>query len=157
MARQPDIQYVRIYTDGSAARKLEVQPQKKNKVALPKPKVRRDKRKVLYVDPLSMCAVFAAGMLLIAMAVGMIRLGITASQAQKAQAYVTQLEAENEQLRDAYLAGYDAEEARRQAEAMGMIPIEDAEHVIIDVQIPQPEPEPTFWENIGLFFSELFA
>ena len=96
-------------------------------------------------------------MLLIAMAVGMIRLGITASQAQKAQAYVTQLEAENEQLRDAYLAGYDAEEARRQAEAMGMIPIEDAEHVIIDVQIPQPEPEPTFWENIGLFFSELFA
>lgn len=156
MARQPDIQYVSLYTHGSAARQLEVQPKKK-KVALPKPKVRRDKRMVLYVDPLSVCAVFAAGLLLIAMAVGMIRLGIASSQAQKAQAYVTQLEAENEQLRDTYLAGYDAEEVRRQAEAMGMIPIEDAKHVVIDVQVPQPEAEPTFWENIGLFFSELFA
>ncbi len=155
MARQPDIQYVSIYTHGSAARKLEIQPKKK--VALPKPKVRRDKRTVLYVDPLSVCAVFAAGLLLIAMAVGMIRLGVASSQAQKAQEYVAQLEAENAQLRDIYLAGYDAQEVRRQAEEMGMIPIEDAPHVTIDVQIPQPEAEPTIWENIGLFFSELFA
>ena len=32
MARQPDIQYVRYYTYGSAAQKVELQPQKKNKV-----------------------------------------------------------------------------------------------------------------------------
>lgn len=158
MARQPDIQYVRIYTDGSAARKLELQPEKKkNKVSLPKPKVRRDPRKVVYVDPLSLCAMAAAGLLLVAMAVGMTQLGITNAQVQELEENVSRLESENMQLQEIYESGYDLDEVERQALAMGLIPIEQTKQVVVDVQVPQQEPEPTFWGNVGLFFSELFA
>ena len=159
MARQPNVQYVHAYAHGSAARKLEPQPKKKNKVQLPQPKVkvRRDKRKVIHLDPLSICAIGAAGLLLVAMAVGMSHLGITNAQAKQLEGYIAQLQEENAKLQETYKSGYDLKQIEERAMDLGMIPADDAQHVIIDVEIPDQNPEPTLWENIGLFLKELFA
>ena len=58
MARQPDVQYIRFYTDGSAARKVEVAGPVRNS-ALPQ-KPRKKKKIVLYVDPLAILGIFTA-------------------------------------------------------------------------------------------------
>ena len=67
MALQPDIQYVRFYTSGSAARKLELLPKKeKVKISAPqRPQTRRKQKTVVYIDPISMFAVLVAGVMFI--------------------------------------------------------------------------------------------
>ena len=111
MARQPDIHYVQIYNPGSTARKLELMPRpKKKKVPLPKPKVQKQRQRILHVDPLAICATAAAGLLLVAMVVGMLRLGTSAGEARALQATVTALQQENEALRQSMEQNYDPEE-----------------------------------------------
>lgn len=159
MARQPDIQYVHFYIDGSAAKQLELKPEKKNtKVSTPnRPRTRRHKKTVVYVDPVSMFAVLVAGVMLIAMAVGMLQLGAINAETQRMQAYVSELRIENAQLRAEYEAGYDLKDVEQKALEMGLVPIDQVEKVVIDVPEIVEEPEPTFWENVGAFFGELFG
>lgn len=159
MARQPDIQYVRFYTDGSAARKLELQPEKKKtRAPLPqRPRVRREKKTVVAVDPISLLATLVAGIMLIAMAVGMLQLGSINAENQKMEAYVSELRTENAQLRAEYEAGYDLNDVEQKALEMGLVPIDQVEKVVIEVPETVEEPEPTFWESVGAFFSELFG
>ena len=159
MARQPDIQYVHFYTDGSAARKLELLP-KKNKTAAPvpqRPRVRREKKTVVAVDPISVFATLVAGIMLIAMAVGMLQLGGINAENQKLEAYVTELRTENASLRAEYEAGYDLKDVEQKALEMGLVPMDQVEKVVIEVPQIVEEPQPTLWENIGAFFSELFG
>lgn len=160
MARQPDIQYVRYYTSGSAARKIEPQPKKKkNNVAVPqqRPRVRREKKTVIPVDPLSALAVLVAGVLLVTMVVGMLRLGEVNAQVEAMDGYVDQLQQENAALRQEYEAGYDLQDVEQKALEMGLVPIEQVEHVTIEVTEVPVEEEPSFWEKAVAFFSELFA
>lgn len=158
MARQPDIRYVQIYNHGSTARKLEAAPWQKSKMAaLPKPKVRKEKQAVLYVDPLALCAMAAAGLLLIAMVAGMIWLGIASSRTQELETYVSNLQEENVALREEFETHYDMQSVERQALEQGMTPASEAEHVPLELTIPQPEAEPSFFEQVKIFFSELFA
>ena len=155
MARQPEIQYVHAYTYGSAARHMELPT--KQKVGLPQPKPRKRKQQVIYVDPLSLCAMAAAGLLLITMAIGMIRLGIVHSQTARMEEQVSQLRSENAMLWETYHDIYDPEEVEEKALQMGLISREDAHHVDMELTLPQPEAEPGFFARVGLFFSELFA
>ena len=159
MARQPDIQYVRFYTAGSAARKLELPPEKnKAKITTPqRPQTRRRKKAVVYIDPISVFAVLVAGVMLIAMAVGMLQLGSVNAETAKMESYVAELRAENTQLREKYESGYDLKDVEQKALEMGLVPVEQVEHVVIDVPEIVEEPEPGFWENVGAFFSELFG
>ncbi len=157
MARQPDIQYIRYYTDGSAARKIEPQPKKKERVGLPQPRVRRDQRVVVHVDPVSVCALLVAAIMLIAMAVGMIRLGIANAQAKEMEGYVAQLQSQSAKLDSEYYGSFELADVEQQALELGMVPKDQLQHVTVDVQIPQAEPELGFWEEVGLFFRELFA
>ena len=159
MARQPEIQYVRFYTDGSAARKIELQPEKrKNKTPMPRqPRVRREQKMVIHVDPISVCAVLVAGVMLITMLVGMLRLGSINADADALESYVTELEAENTRLRAEYESGYDISDVEQKALEMGLIPVEQAEHVTIEMPETIVEAEPTFWEGVGAFFTELFG
>lgn len=161
MVRQPDIQYVRFYTAGSVARKLEPERKPKTPVAAPQPRarrsVRRDTRRVIRIDPISLCAMLAAGIMLIAMAVGMIQLGsINAETAQLEQA-VTQLRAENTQLHAQYKAGYDLEDVEQKALAMGLVPVEQVQHVTIHTETAQPEIQLSAWEEFCATLQELFA
>lgn len=157
MARQPDIQYVKYYTAGSAARKIEFkQPVKKN-VSLPQPKVRREQKTVIHLDPISLCALVVAAVMLMAMAIGMIQLGSVNAEADKLEGYVADLQSENVRLHKEYESGYDLEAVRQEALAMGMVPMDQVEQITIDVRIAQPEPEPTVWEEFGTFLAGLFA
>ena len=161
MARQPDIQYVRFYTSGSAARKLEPiqKPEKKAPAVQPRPRrrVRRDSRMVLRVDPVSLCATVVAAVLLVAMAVGMIELGSVSAQEDRMEGYVSQLQAENAQLQAEYEAGYDLEDIRQKALDMGLVPADQVEHVTIRVTHPEPEPEKSGWETFWAEFWDMFA
>ena len=159
MARQPDIQYVRFYTDGSAARKIDLQPQKKkNKVSLPQqPRVHKEKRTVIHVDPISVFAVLVAGVMLITMVVGMMQLGGINADAEKMENYVAALQSENTRLRAEYESGYDLRDVEQKALEMGLVPIDQVEHVTIALPETPVEEEPAFWENVGAFFAELFG
>ena len=159
MALQPDIQYVRFYTAGSAARKLELQPEKKKaKISAPqRPQTRRRKKTVVYVDPISVCAVLVAAVMFIAMAVGMLRIGSMNTQTAQMESYVTQLRSENTMLRKEYESGYDLKDVEQKALEMGLVPIDQVEKVVIDLPEITEEPEPGLWERVGNFFSELFG
>lgn len=159
MALQPDIQYVRFYTSGSAARKLELQPKKeKAKISAPqRPQTRRKKKTLVYIDPISVFAVLVAGVMFIAMAVGMLRLGSINKEADRMNAYVMQLQEENTALRNEYRAGYDLQDVEQKALEMGLVPIDQVETVVMDIPEIAEEPEPGFWEKVGAFFSELFG
>lgn len=156
MARQPDIQYVHYYTQGSAARKFEL-PEKKNKVGLPREQVRREKKQAATLKPIYACAMFVAGVLLLTMVIGMIKLGVTNAETARMESYVDELYAENARLRKEYKDSYDLDEIKQQALKMGLVPIDQVEHIAIDVVIPEADPEPTFWEKLGSFWTELFA
>jgi cell division protein FtsL len=160
MARQPDIQYIRYYTSGSAARKIELQPEKKKKntVAVPqRPRTRKQNKMVIHLDPISMLAVMVAGIMLITMVIGMLRLGQVNAEVDAMNGYVEQLQQENSALRQEYESGYDLEDVEQKALEMGLVPIEQVEHVTIEVPETPVEAEPTFWEKAAAFFSELFA
>ena len=159
MAMQPDIQYVQFYTAGSAARKLEWLPKKeKAKISAPqRPQTRRKQKTVVYIDPISMFAVLVAGVMFIAMAVGMLQLGSINANTVRMESYVTELRAENTRLRNEYQSGYDLADVEQKALEMGLVPIDQVEKVVIQVpEIPQAQ-EPTFWEKVGTFVSELFG
>lgn len=158
MARQPDIQYVQFYTVGSAARKLEpVKRPAKNGAKLPKMKPRVDKRKVIRLDPISVCAVFVAVGMLVAMAVGMLQYGQLVQQADAMESYAASLSAENAKLHAQYRSSYDLQDVEQKALAMGLVPESQLQHVRVKVEVPQPEAEPTAWQEFCQFFTEMFA
>lgn len=158
MAIKPDIQYVTFYTAGSAAQKIEHFPQKP-KVALPKQRHRRVKRKIVAVDPIAVCGILVAVCMFFALVAGVREQREATAQAQQMSAYAEQLRRENEALESAYHDSYDIDEVYEVATAIGMIPREEAQHIAIEVQLPTEaeEAQPTFWENVSLFLTRLFA
>jgi len=156
MARRMDIQYVNFYSAGSEAVKFEPKPMaKKAEVKLPKP--RRKKHILIHVDPLAIMGICVASLLLVCMVVGAIQLRSAQQEAAQMQSYVQTLQARNDALRQTYEAGYDLEEIRQIALTRGMIPIEQAEHVYIQVTTPEVPEEPTAWESFVTFLTGLFA
>ena len=158
MARQPDIQYVQFYTAGSAARKLEpVKRPAKNGVKLPKMRPRVDKRKVIRIDPVSVCAVCVAAVMLVAMAVGMLEYGQISQKADDMEQYAAQLSDENAQLRTTYRSSYDLKDVEQKALEMGLVPSSELQHITVKVEVPAAEPELTGWQEFWRDVTELFA
>ena len=155
MARKPDIQYVRYYTDGSAARQLEVYSPRKNKTSVPRP--RKHKGYVFYVDPLAVGGILLSLVMLIAMLVSSVKLTVARQQLSDTKAYVTTLTQGNEQLQKTYDEGYDLEEVEKSALALGMIPVSEAPTITIRVEKEEVAEEPTFLERISMKLQELFA
>lgn len=155
MARENEIRYVNLYMAGSAAYQLEpVRPQKK---AVRLPKAPKQKKVVIRVDPLTILGFVVAAVMIISMAVGVYHLNQIREETAVLQEYVTRLESENAQLQSEYRQGYDLEEIRRYAEAMGLVPIWQVEKMQIQVQQPALPEKTTAWESFCLFLSGLFA
>ena len=154
MARQTEICYINYYVSGSAAYQVEQKPVKQ-KATLPKP--RRQKKIVVHIDPMATLGIFVASVMFVLMIVGAFRLNSVTQQASQMSDYVVALQNETAQLRNTYEQGYDLEEIRRIAEARGMIPINDAQHVEILIEIPEETQEPTVWESFVTFLTGLFA
>ena len=156
MARINQVQYVSFYTAGSAAYKFDPKPEAKKKAKLPK--YSRKKRIVLRVDPVAVIGVCVAMVMLVMMVSGLVQLGQINRQSQQMQDYVTRLETENVKLEAEYKAGYDLEEIRQIALAMGMVPADQVQKVPLQNLAPLiQEEEPSAWDNFYGFLVSLFA
>ena len=157
MARSNDVQYVRYYSYGSAAEKMEVPAKEKKKVSIPKPKLQKVRQKLLKLDALAVTGIAVAAVMLACMLVGLAQVSRADAELTRAQVYVANLEAENERLRDEYERGYDLTEIRVVAEAIGLVPVEEVRHITVSVPEYPEEMEPTWWEQFVEDFKALFA
>lgn len=153
MARQFDVQYLCGYTDGTAARKIEMPKPRK---AARKNTAKRSKRIVLQIDPLAIMGTLVAGVMLVLLTVGVFKLMDARQEMVQMDAYVQSLRQENEALQKEYDAGYDLENVKQTAQALGMVPMEQVKQVTIHVEAPQ-QVQPSRWEQIRLFLAGLFA
>jgi len=154
MARQPDVQYIRFYTDGSAARKVApVAPL--NTIKLPK--IKKHRRITLHIDPIAIGGIVMAAVMLILMLVGVAQLTNTKQELALMQSYVQTLQQENISLESTYEQGYDLEAVEKTALALGFVPKDEVTHVTIRVPQPQIEEEPGAWEQFYTFLTGLFA
>lgn len=159
MAKKHDIMYVNFYTGGSAAHKIELAPpsrQQPQPVAAPKP--RPKKRTVVYVDPLALASIVVSAVMLVMMMVGMATLTAAHDQELRMEAYVQELQERNGLLQAEFEENYDPAAIEDAALALGMVPVDQVEHITIRVEPEAEVPvEPSFWEQVRLFFDGLFA
>ena len=154
MARHPEVQYVRFYTDGSAARKVATTaPIKTMKL----PRVRKFKKITLHIDPVALAGIVMAAVMLVLMAVGTAQLSSTRAQLQTMAAYVDTLQQENVSLKTEFSQGYDLEAIERTALALGFVPKDEVEHISIRVPDVPEAVQPGPWERFYTFLTGLFA
>lgn len=156
MARKSDIEYIRYYTDGSAARKFEpvILPQKKK---TSQPKRRSVPVKKIVVDPTAVVSIAVAAVLLVMMLISFSQLNAVQAEQKRMEQYIQQLEQENQILEDNYHAGYDLEQIEKTAIALGMVPKDTLQRITIHVDPIVEEVELTLWQRIAAFFTGLIA
>ncbi len=148
------VQYIRFDTVGSAARKAAPVTSVK-KAILPKP--RKQKRRVVYVDPVATLGILVAVCMLIMMTVGIVEFLSVRQEAIWMEQYVAQLSSRNEDLSQTYESGYDLESIEKSALALGMVPKDQVETIHIQVTVPEKMETMTVWDRIGIFLAGLFA
>lgn len=154
MARKYTERYVRFYTVGSTAAKLD---REERKAALPQYKTPQ-KRQPIAIDPIGFVGSAVAVVLAVLMIVGMVQVAFTAGQVRDMQTQVQALEKEQEMLRERYEAGYDLDEVRVAAESMGMVPAEDAVRVSVQVpEVPMEVETLSWWDSLVLSLRQIFA
>ena len=154
MANKPEIQYIRYYTDGSAARKPEI------KVALPKKTAPKKKKAVvrkICIDPIAVIGLVVSCVLLLCMATSFTELMEVRAQQQQLQSYVDTLREEKDELEETYRDGYTLKEIEQMALAMGMVPHQEVQHITVHLPEREPVAEPTFWQQVTHFLTSLFA
>jgi len=154
MARHPDIQYIQYCTNGSLA--LQPEPRK---TAAPKPvrKPARRKRKNIYVDPLAICGITLAVIMLVLMLVGMGQLRTAEARTEQLRGQLTELRAENQRLQADFEEKVDLDKIRWQAEALGLVPVDQVEHITVKAPVFEEQTEPEGWEKFYSFLAGLFA
>ena len=154
MAQKLNVQYIRFYTDGSAAHKVApVAPIETMKL----PKVKKQKKIVLRVDPVSVAAIVMAAVMLVLMVVGVTQLRGARQDAEVMEAYANTLRQENVRLSAEYSNGYDLEQIEKTALALGLVPQEQVRHISLQVPQIQEEETPGAWERFYIFLTGLFA
>ncbi len=156
MASAAQVQYIRFAVDGTAARKMESKPAPKKTVASRKHKA---KCKCIYIDPVAIFSIAVALCMFVMMGVGLVRYNKQQEKVERMEAYVNQLQAENEVLEKEYLDSYDAEEVEHTAMALGMVHKGQNQTVSLEVERPVQEEEVTvtLMDRIGTFLTSLFA
>lgn len=154
MARYPEVRYIRYYTDGSAARELQMPAPRKKKSKLPA--VRRRKVRAFRVDPLALCGIVMAAVMLVMMILGSVQLYGLQKENARMEGYIADLSTDHAELLHKYNTGYDLEAVEQTALAMGMIPAEEA--TTITIQVPGPvEDAEGVWENFYAILAGIFA
>ena len=155
MARQPDVRYIRLYTDGSAARKMELSAPATKARNHHRPK--KQKKILVFIDPVAILGIMTAVVMLIVMFAGMNMLKNARNEAKQMEQYVVSLQEENRNLQAEYKAGYDLDTVEQTALALGMVPADQVEHISIHVEVPEETPQPDTWDQIYTFLTGLFA
>ena len=157
MVRKPDIQYVHeFYVHGSEARVIELKP-KRRVIKTILPKIAPDRSIRIGVDPIALCGIAVAVVMLVLMLVGVGQFVDARNDYQAMTNQVISLQNENVVLRQKYESSYDLDEITHMAHSLGMIPVEEAQVMYINPVVPVREAEPTMWENIRWFVDGLFA
>ena len=109
---------------------------------------------IAHVDLLSICV---AGLLLVLLVAGFMSFHNTNNDVVAMNRYVQSLQEENQQLKDTYASGYDGEQIRDFAIAMGKVPASEVMEYTVSVQVPAQQSQPTAWESFFAFLTGLFA
>ena len=145
MVKKPEIQYIdKFYVHGSEARVLELKPKRRIKTVLPL--FAPDNTIKIAVDPVAIGGIMVALALLVALVIGSVQYVQTYRQYRAMMDYVV-----TEQNLNVELA------IREQALALGMIPREEAPVITIKTELPQREPEMTYWEDFVWLCKGLLA
>ena len=157
MSQKPKIQYVgQFYIHGSEARQLEQEAKRKQaKSKLPLERLRSVRE--ISLDPVAIGGILVSLMLLAVMIVGALQLKTDWANYRVMDSYVSRLSSQNAKLTEEYRSQYDLDDIRSKAQALGMVPREELQTRSVYVTVPQPEPEPTWWENLQWFLEGLFA
>lgn len=155
MLRKPDIQYIEsFFVPGAAAPQIRTHEDPKTlpkTVQPPKPKLR------ILVDPVALCALVVAVAMVVLMLVGIFQFKAACDEREQVRDYLQFLQGQNALLNHKYYSNLDLTTVQSQALALGMIPIDEAQVIHISVELPEIEPEPSFWDEVVWFFSGLFA
>ena len=154
MARKPDVQYIRYYTDGSAARQLELKPQRQKR---PLPKTKQKPQYVLYIQPMAIIGIVLSAVMLIMMVAGSVELFHAKNEQRQMKQHVGTLSSMNAAERAKYEESLDLETIEKSALALGMVPQDQVKHMTISVPMPEMEEEPGIWEKMISFLEGLFA
>ena len=156
MVKQPEIQYIdKFYVHGSEARVLELKPKRRIKTVLPL--FAPDNTIKIAVDPVAIGGIVVALALLVALVIGSVQYVQTYRQYRAMMDYVVTEQNLNVELRETYESQIDLVAIREQALALGMIPREEAPVITIKTELPQREPEMTYWEDFVWLCKGLFA
>ena len=155
MERKPDIQYIgQFYIHGSEARELARKEQeKKARTRLPLERLQNIQK--IYLDPVALMGIVVSIVMLVVMIIGAVQISRAWTAYEQMSVQLAALQRENDVLEHGYRTGYDLEDIRIKAEAMGMIPVEEAETFQLRVTMPVEEPDPTWWENVVWFLEGL--
>lgn len=127
MAQKMEVRYIRYYSDGSAAHKLE--PKLPFKKPTRKPRASKQPQMVISIDPLALVGIVLAVVMLVLMIVGSAELKAAQREQMEMETYLQTLIQENGEMQREYANGYDLAEVEEYALALGMIPVEQAEHI----------------------------
>ena len=154
MARKYNDRYVRFYTYGSAAVKVE---DPRRTASLPKEQ-KAQKRKPIPFDPFAFAGNVVAIFMAILMIVGFIQVAATNAKVQELETQLMVLEQQEQMLLEKYYGSFDLDEVRVAAESMGMIPAEEATHVQIRVPAPNVEVQQLgWWDTLVANLRQFFA
>lgn len=154
MARRNYDRYVRYYTVGSAAAKLEPEARKASLPRYEKP----EKRKPIPFDPFAFAGTLVALVLAVLMIVGMVQVTSTTAQVQQLQTQLAGLQRQEQILQERYENGYDLDEVRAAAQSMGMIPAGEAVHVTVKLpDAPVEAPQLSWWDTFLGSLRQFFA
>lgn len=155
MAMQPEVRYINAYVSGNVAVQPEKMPQKQSSARLPK--ARKQQKWLIQVDLVAIGGIMAAFVLSIMLIVGLVQMNQAKHEARVYKEYAMSLKQDNAQMHDTYASEYDLSEVRDIALNMGMVPVEQVEHVTMQVVTPEVVQEPTAWESFWAFFLGMFA
>lgn len=155
MATQPEVRYINAYVSGTCA----TQPEKKshNRTTAQLPEVKKQQKWLISVDMAALGGIVAALVLSVLLIVGLVSMNQAQQEARMYEEYVVSLQQENAQLQDTYTSGYDLEEVKDIAQAMGMVPAEQVTHIQMQVREPEIVQEMTAWESFWAFLVGMFA
>ena len=154
MARNNYDRYVRFYTFGSTAVKVE-DPRRTAK--LPK-YCKPEKRKPIPFDPIAFAGSIVAVFLAVLMIVGVFQVTAANAQVRELETQLIGLQQQEQMLLDRYYGSIDLEEVRVAAESMGMIPAEEAAHVQIQVPAQTVQVQTlSWWDTMLASLRQFFA
>ena len=158
MARQPDIQYIQVYNYGSTAQKLAPRPRyRKDQYQLPAQQPHRHQAVRARLEPWPVCAIVVTFVLVIAMLLGMIRVGELSVANQELQDHLDVLQEQRVGLQKDYESAYDLAQVEQRARQMGLVYANEVFHVQMGSVEPVVEQTPGIWQRLTALFDELFA